>query len=254
MKLKKSIKKFVPNLRDEFTKKTKDSEVPIIAYISVLITFLLLFLLREESELAADFLPEIFGVVFTLFIIDILLVRSKTKRWKIVRTNIDYLIARNINRLRDGIATRVFNFSPKINHNLSENENFNNSRQQRAVFLSGIEKLDPKSIMNQIDEKEFFCDENYLYFNEKADELWSILNMKYSEYLAPELVSQLIDLCTLLKDVCAHIKQYKKMERFSKDRAYYRKSSMQGLSLTLKEILELVNILKKEGYSESAKR
>ncbi len=238
-------------LKNKISRRISQSHVPIIVYVVVITSMIIVWSLRiYNEEVAFNFLAELFGAAFTLFIIDVLLVRSKIKRWKIVKDDMDYLIARNINRLRDGISTRAFNFSPKIDSKISEKESLYSIRKQRAEFLKELEKLNEKEMIKNLNEKEIFSERSYSYFNERADDIWEILNMKYSEFFQPELVSLLIDLHTRLKDLCGHVRQYRKTKRFSKDRAYYRAIGISGVVKSLKHILSIVNHLKEQGYSE----
>lgn len=145
-------------------------------------------------------------MAFTLFIIDVLLVRSKGKRWKIVQEDVNYLISRGVNRLRDGVSYRAFNFE-------STTDSLSDFRNQRAIFLTQLDALKTADLTDKLNEKILFTEESYDFFNERAADFWEIINMKYSEYLSPILVSQLINLHTSLKDLCAHINQYRKSEQ-----------------------------------------
>lgn len=81
--------------------------VPLVVYGAVAVAMACIWLLRRfHEDFAFDLLAELIGVAFTVFIIDTLLVRSKTRRWRLVQDNVDYLIARTVNRLRDGVALR----------------------------------------------------------------------------------------------------------------------------------------------------
>jgi len=80
------------------------SEIPLAVYAAILVTMALLWTFQSlHPDVTLGFFTELMGAAFTLFIIDTLLVRSKLKRWKIVQEHIDYLIARDVNRLRDGL-------------------------------------------------------------------------------------------------------------------------------------------------------
>lgn len=231
----------------------KNSELPFTVYIAVIIALgLALALNLYNPELSLNLFTELLGAAFTLFIIGELLLRSKIKRWKIVREDVDYLISRNINRIRDGIATRAFCFSPKVELKNSNIEKSSDIPQQRGLFLAKLETLETQDILSKIKESELFTDENYDYFNDKADDIWDVLNMKYSEYLEPNLVSSLIELHTNLKDICGHIRQYKKIERFPENKEYYRSIGIKGIGITLKRTLKILNDLKKAGYSVEA--
>jgi hypothetical protein len=225
------------------------SDVPIIVYLTVIAAMVVMWLLRDiSSDLTQDFFVELFGVAFTLFIIDVLLVRSKSKRWKIVRDDIDYLIARGVNRLRDGISTRVFNFDPDVSVTASAD-----IRAQRNAFLTEISLMTPEAIEQQLNETELFSHQTYSYFNERASDFWDIINMKYAENLDPELVSQLINLHIYLKDLGAQINQYRKSERFIEDSDFYKNKAKNDMSAILKQVVELLQTLKEEGYSEGVR-
>lgn len=222
------------------------SEVPIVVYFSVVLSIAVCWWLAQHNELAADFLPELFGAAFTLFIIDVLLVRSKSKRWKVVRDDVDYLIARSINRLRDGLSIRAFGFVPDV-------DGPSDIRSQRRALLLELEGQTATELATRFSEQELFSNDTYAYLNERADDLWSVLNMKYSEYLSPILVSQLISLHVALKDAGSHIRQYHKADRFTGDKDFYQDKSRRAMAHTLKHVLELVNALRQEGYSEVAR-
>lgn len=68
------------------------------------------------------------------------------------------------------------------------------------------------------------------------------------------MVSLLMALHTNLKDVCAHIRLYKKGDRFPKEKDYYRSSGIKGAAHNLKEVIRIAIKLKEEGYSEAARQ
>jgi len=76
--------------------------------------------------------------------------------------------------------------------------------------------------------------------------------MKYSEYMDPIMVSSLMKLHTHLSDVCSHIRQYRKADRLTDQAAYYHNIGRNGISNSLLRAIELVNDLKRRGYSEAA--
>ncbi|MBS9524732.1 hypothetical protein KI659_12000 [Litoribacter alkaliphilus] len=241
------------NLKEKISRRIKRSQIPILVYLVLICSMVLLWYLRDfQDGITMDFFAELFGAAFTLFIIDVLLVRSKTKRWKNVQEEINYLISRNVNRLRDGISTRVFGFSPTIDHELDELQAIQAVRDQRNVFLIRIAALNEEDLIRSLHQEELFSDNTYDYFNEKADEIWAILNMKYSDDLHPEMVSLLINLHVQLKDICSHIRQYLKIKRFPEERKYYSTIGLKGVSVSMSKILLILNRLKEEGYSEAA--
>ncbi len=225
----------------------------MIVYFAILLGIGASLLIKPfHEDLSLNLVSEIIGAAFIIFVIDFLLVRSKTKRWGIVQKQIDYLIARTISRLRDGMTSRAFSFNPLVSESLPEEEILEDIRKQREEFLNELTLLTEEELSKRIDI-QFFSEDNYEYFNEKADEIWNILNMKYSEYLEPELVSLLMDNHTHLKDVCAHIRFYKKSERFPNEKDYYQSAGLKGASHSFKEIIRIVILLKEEGYSRPAK-
>ena len=237
------------NLRQKLSSKIfTRGDVPFIVYAVVIIAMIVLWRLNETySELAGDFFVEMFGVAFTLFIIDVLLVKSKSKRWKIVHDDVDYLIARVVNRLRDGISYRAFQFTPVIDSNISIID-------QRALFLKDMEEKSNQELRSLLFEKELFSQETYAYLNERANDVWEIINMKYSEYLSPVLVSQLINLHGCLKDLAGHNVQYRKSERYKNDAQFYQQQAIEEISFTLQHCIMLLNQLKDQGFSEPARR
>jgi hypothetical protein len=245
---------FVPLRKKLDNRLIKASDTPLIIYLTVFISMLLaLGIRRYHEDLSLNLFSEIIGAAFTLFVIDVLLVKSKTKRWLIVQDQVDYLIARTINRLRDGMSTRAFAFQPLLSSNATEDETLQEIREQRDIFLHELSELSNEQLAGRL-SNELFSQDNYQYFNEKADEVWNVLNMKYSEYLAPPLVSLLMELHTNLKDVCAHIRLYKKSERFPKEKEYYRSSGLKGAAHNFKEVIRIAIRLKEEGYSEAARK
>jgi len=242
-----------PNLRQKISRRIQKTELPIVVYAVVLFSMFLLWRYQAyNEELAMNFFAELFGAAFTLFIIDILLVRNKAKKWKVVRDDLNYLIARNVNRIRDGISTRLFNFNPEIDSSLPEHQYFEELRKKRTDFLNEIVALDEKQLMKMINEEELFSEQSYDYFNEKAEEIWNILNIKYSDYFHPDLASYLITLNMNLKDLCGHIRQYMKSKRFTAKEDRYKSIGRQGATVCIYNIISLLNTLKEEGYSDAA--
>lgn len=240
-------------LRKKISSRILQTEIPIIVYAVVLISMFLLWRYRAyNEEIAMNFFAELFGAAFTLFIIDVLLVRSKAKRWKVVREDINYLIARNVNRIRDGISTRVFNFNPDVDHTLPRNEYLTIVRDRRGDFLTNLVTLEIDEVMKMIDEEALFSEAGYEYFNEKADEIWNILNVKYSDFFHPQLASYLIELNVNLKDLAGHIRQYMKHKRFMSKGEKYKNIGREGAIISIQRTVVILNLLKDEGYSEMA--
>lgn len=230
-----------------------NTEIPLAVYAAIFITMAGLWVFQElHEDVTLGLFTELLGAAFTLFIIDTLLVRSKAKRWKLVQQHIDYLIARNVNRLRDGIAVRFLGFEPDIPDGLTEDKQLAAIRQQRAELLLKMADVEPEQLVSHLSESSLFTENTYLYLNERADDIWDVINMKYAEYMAPELVSSLIRLHTHIKDVCGHLRQFQRAERFPEDAVYYHQIARMGAGFSVAEIIKLVNELKAMGYSESA--
>lgn len=249
------MKKRLPFLR-RFTalRPVRGSDVPLIVYAAVLAGMAVAWYLRRfHDDLALNLLTELMGVAFIIFIIDTLLVRSRARRWEIVREQVDYLIARTVYRLRDGVATRAFGFTPDLERIPEGGNPLDGVREQRARLLNGLEELETGEISRRLNEPEVFAEESHDYFSRKADEIWNLLNMKYAEYLDPELVSRLIHLHIALRDICGHIRLYHKLERYPDDREYYRGAALSGLAGGLRGLIAILNGLKKAGYSEPAR-
>lgn len=228
------------------------TEIPIVVYAAIFLTMALLWIFQNlHPDVTLGFFTELMGAAFTLFIIDTLLVRSKAKRWKIVQEHVDYLVARDVNRLRDGLAVRIFGFDPVISEARSEDQ-VNDVREQRAQLLSEMEAKSPGELASHLWKEGLFAESTYSYLNEKAGDLWGVLNMRYSEYMDPELVSTLIRLHTHTRDLCGHIRQYGRATVFPHDAEYYQTIGIQGASVSMGEILKLVNDLKRRGYSRTA--
>jgi hypothetical protein len=243
----------IQNLRKYISKRIIQSEIPILVYLVILGSMAFLWWWRNyNEELAMNFFAELFGAAFTLFIIDVLLVRSKTKRWKRVREDINYLIGRTVNRLRDGISIRAFNFDPQIPEGLNDLQTQLHIREIRSEFLNLAANSNTKEVLENLNETELFSEGSYEYFHDKAEEVWKILNVRYADYLHPELVSLLLDLHIELKDLDGHIRQYLKAKRFPKDRAFYENIGKNGAAYSLPKIIKLLNNLKEAGYSELA--
>jgi hypothetical protein len=223
-----------------------------MVYAAIFVTMGLLWVFQElHPDVTLGFFTELMGAAFTLFIIDTLLVRSKLKRWKAVQDHVDHLIARDVNRLRDGLAVRAFGFDPIITGEDSVDQ-FDEVRAQRASFLSELESRSPEELVASLSKTSLFTEDTYRYLDDKASDLWDVFNMRYSEYMDPELVSALIRLHTHIKDLGGHIRQHARASSFPEDAAYYRSIGERGASVSLVEILKMVNELKQQGYSRPA--
>ncbi|TVQ43400.1 MAG: hypothetical protein EA362_11320 [Saprospirales bacterium] len=245
------MKNPITPLREKIKKQwISQTETPLIIYLAVAVAIFVAWSIRNyHPDLSLNLISELIGAAFIIFVVNILLVRSKNKRWKTVNEQIDYLISRNINRLRDGVAFRAFNFRVKVSKTDQSTRANQKMREQREDLFVELTSLNSVELAGRV-KKDLFSDLNYQYFNEKAADIWDILNMKYSEYLSPKLITLLMDLHIQLKDLCGHIRVYQRSEQSPDEAEFYRKSGLEGGVHNLSEIIDLINQLKKEGYSE----
>ncbi len=228
----------------------KKTSTPVVIYIAVGLAIVIAIAIKPlHEELSLNLTSEMIAVAFIIFVVNILLVNSKNKQWKIVSNRMDYLIARNVNQIRDGVATFALGFNPELKKDLPVEQAMTEMRSQRDFHFQEWEALSQEEFAERIADN-LFQDEQLEYFSHRAEQLWSLLNMKYSEYLAPELVSHLMDLHIQLSDLCAHIRSFKKASWFIEDSFYYQESGRRGAAHNLRTIIGLVSRLKKEGYSE----
>ncbi len=248
------MKNPITPLREKIKKRWfTHTATPIIIYLAIAIAIFIAWLLRRfNPDLSLNLISELLGAAFIIIVVNILLVRSRNKQWKTVNDQLDYLIARNINRLRDGLAFRAFHFKVKVSKTDQSDKATQKIREQRDRLFNELTAMNNTQLAGRV-KKDLFSEANYLYFNEKAADIWDILNMKYSEYLSPELISLLMDLHIHLKDLCGHIRVYQRAEISPEEADFYRKSGLEGSVHNLSEIIDLINRLKVEGYSEPAK-
>ena len=141
-------------------------------------------------------------------LLDKLINHSNKIKWKVVKDEIDYLISRNINRLRENILSRLFDFNPDvIDGDLDADTIEKHIRQQREEKLEELYAAHPSLLLKFLDKK-FSDKENIIYFEERSSEIWQYLDMRHSEYLSPDVVHSLIDLYVNVKDLCAHMRIY----------------------------------------------
>lgn len=55
---------------------------------------------------------ELIGAVIFILIIDQLLLKSQRKRWRVVRHEIEHILSRTLNTLRDDILLNMFTYKP----------------------------------------------------------------------------------------------------------------------------------------------
>jgi len=229
------------------------SGTPLIVYLTVILGIVAALMIAPyHDELSLNLVSEIIGAAFIIFVIDVLLVRSKTGQWRVVQEQCEYQIARNVSRIRDGLTFRAFGFRPVIEKGGKNIDQQSNVRAQRDQRLEQLRQMPVDALAAEI-KSNLFSQSNYEYFNEKADEIWNLLNMKHAEFLAPELVAMLMDLHSGLKDICAHIRIFNRAEHFPEERDYYERTGIHGAAHTLSDLVDVLVELKEEGYSEPAR-
>lgn len=226
-----------------------------LVYVTVFLFIVSSLLIRIfSSDLWLNLLSEAVGTAFTVLLIDNLLNRSDRIKWKIVKDEIDYLISRNVNRLRENVLSRLFDFDPDVSeNNLDADSIEKNIRQQREQKLESLYKVSAETLLASL-EKWFSDKENIVYFEERASEMRQYLDMRHSEYLSPDVVHCLIDLYVNIKDLCAHLRIYNRWKLFLRKNKYYTEIATEGILFNAKNIIGILIKLKKYGYSEIAKR
>jgi len=229
-------------------------ERPIGLY--VIIAFAIIaggILWRYHADFEIDITIELLGAFLTIVIIDQLLLKSKRKRWNLVRDEVEYTLGRTIHSLRDDILRNFFSFEPELEQTSSQNID-DSIREQKDDRFRNLLEMNPKEILDQIDD-EFLEEEYDDYFLEKAEDIWRLLNTRYSEHFEPELVEQLLNLNLNLRDLHTNIKFYRRGEEVDVDEsAYYEKRGRKRIVLSAKETIKCLIKLKEMGYSRPPKK
>jgi len=211
---------------------------------------------RYHADFEIDITIELLGAFLTIVIIDQLLLKSKRKRWNLVRDEIEYTLGRTVNTLRDDVLRSLFSFEPDLEQTSSENIDDSIRKQKDKRFMELLE-MDPEDMLDQIDD-DFLEKEYEDYFLEKAEDLWRLLNTRYSEHFDPELVEQLLNLNLHLRDLHSNINFYKRSEETSEngqDRsAYYEKRGGGRIVSSTKDMIKCLVKLKEMGYSMPPRR
>jgi hypothetical protein len=238
--------------KEYLLKKLTTSNVPILVYIVIVISMAALWYFRIYNEdIALNFLAELFGAAFTLFIIDFILVKSKEKRWRKVKDEIEYLVSRQVYTLRDGLSFRVFHFIPDIDQNTDKIKQIKNVAEQRHEFLRTLEIKDELEILTLVNEDILFDEITFLYFRNKKDNIWNMINTKYSDFFNAELISMLMELHINIIDLCSSIRQYNKhlIEDDDETANYYKMIGMRTAIKSITAMIYILNKLDSEGFS-----
>lgn len=226
-----------------------------LVYLTVFLFLILSFFVWIfSSDLWLNLFAEAIWTIFTVIVIDKLINHSKRTKRKIVKDEMDYLISRNINRLRENILSRIFDFNPDVENDKLDVDNLEKQiRNQREEKLEELYEIKPqlllKSLAKQISDKD-----NIIYFEERSFEIWQYLDMRHSEYLSPDVVHCLIDLYVNIKDLCAHMRIYNRWKLFLRKNKYYTEIATEWIIFNLRNVIGILIKLKKHWYSEPAKR
>lgn len=226
-----------------------------LVYLTVFLFVLGSFLIRIlSSNFWLNLLSEAIWTAFTVLLLDTMIHRSDRLKWKIVKDEVDYLISRNVNRLRENVLSRLFDFDPDLEKNVGDVDDIEHRiREQREEKLEELYAVPPQALLASL-EKGFSDKENIVYFEERAIEMWQYLDMRHSQYLSPDVVHSLIDLYVNIKDLCAHMRIYNRWKWFLTKKDYYIEIASEWIAFNTRNILSVLIKLKKHWYSEIAKR
>ena len=230
-----------------------ETGIPLSVYITVLAAFILTGMIGVIfPDLSLNIIAEIIGAILTLFIIDRLILNDKRKKWLIVKDEIEYLLARIVNRLRQKIAEQIFFYKPDFK--AKDQKEFEHLiREDREKWLRTLSAMSDKELLRLINKKIFTGDLNE-YFEERAEELWKIMNMKYADYFPPAVVQNVIELVVTLRDLCSYVRIYQKTKTYKDEKKYYKRSGEEGVIFSIRKIINLLIELKRLGYSEVPKK
>ena len=227
---------------------------PLIGYILLFLALLgSLFLFFFSEGFAENIMVELIGAIIFLLIIDQLLLKSERKQWQVVKNEIEYLLARTLNSLRDDILIKMFNFKheTEFNNNITETEKL--IRKEKEEYLNDLVARDDEEIARMIDN-------NYLnklnsyddFFLEKAEDLWRTINNKYSDHFEPEEIKEFISLSLYLRDLNHGLKTYQKSFHYEDKKEYYQQKGLRNIVHNTREIIETLIELKDLGYQPTA--
>jgi len=161
---------------------------------------------------------------------------------------VEYTLGRTIHTLTDGLLKNLFSFVPDISEDSEDPEI--TARKQKEELLEELLEMDPEDVLERMDD-DFLEEEYDDYFLEKAEDLWRILNTRYSEHFEPELVTQLMDLNLHLRDLHNSIRFYKRSRETGQEAAseYYEEKGSSRMVSSAKKTVECLLKLKEMGYS-----
>ncbi len=226
---------------------------PWALYVIIILAFIAAGTLwRTHEDFSTDITIELLGSVITILIIDQLLLKSERKRWNLVKNEVEYILARTINILRDEVLRNMFQFRPKIDPEKDLRYIDDTIREQKDTRFNELINM-PKAEMLEILENGFVKRYDD-HFQEQAEGLWRIMNTKYSDHLEPEVVDELLKLHLYLNDLHNSIRMYKRGDDDVKRMKYYRQRGGNDMVQNTKKMIERLVSLKKMGYSRVSYR
>ena len=206
------------------------------------------YLITHGDGFFENIMIELIGAVFFIMIIDQLLLKSQRKRWRVVKNEIEYILSRTLNILRDDILANMFAYHPEFSIAGGDLETWEGAiRKQKTKLLEDILQMDADEMIGAI-KQSYLLEEYDNLFQEKAEDLWRILNAKYIEHLAPYEVKLFLALHLHLRDLHAGIKTFQKGYQESDKREYYRKKGQRSIVHNTRQIVGHLIELRSLGY------
>ncbi|MFW5953162.1 MAG: hypothetical protein ACOCSJ_03275 [Candidatus Natronoplasma sp.] len=158
-----------------------------------------------------------------------------------MKDEVEYTLGRTVYPLRDDLLRNLFSFEPELEQTSSQNVE-DSIREQKDQCFEELLQMDPKNMIDQVDD-EFLVEEYDEYFLEKAEDIWRLLNTRYSEHFEPELVEQLLNLNLNLRDLHSNIKFYRRSEEVDENEsAYYEIRGGKRIVSSAKETIKYKNM------------
>lgn len=222
---------------------------PWMLYIIIVLAFVATGLLwRTHEDFSIDITIELLGAVITIVIIDELLVKSKRKRWNLVKNEVEYILARTINILRDDVLRNVFSFEPRVSGVQDPERIESLIREQKDARFQELLSMPSEELLTIL-ERGYLAKSYDGYFHHQAEDLWRILNTRYSEHLEPEVVDELLKLDLHMRDIHNNILLYNRTGEDASTRDHYRRRAGREMVFNTRNMIRSLVTLKKMGYS-----
>lgn len=208
---------------------------------------------RIHEGFSIDITIELLGAIITIIIIDELLLKSKRKRWNLVKNEVTYILGRSINIIRNDVLQELFFFSPKIEEHKQIDFQQRYIREQKDEQFNKLLSISSEKMLEMLENG--FLQRTYDdYFKEQAEDLWRIMNTRYSEYLEPDVVQELLKLHLHMRDLHNNIRFYLKGVEEKQHRKYYQDLGGRNIVFNTKNIIQQLINLKQMGYSQLPRR